>query len=112
MQNGNSSVTRPLLAPPTFWLSHAHTHTHNHTHTSKVEADNDYTLAANLCALSPYYLLLFMPFPLFTSYFFCFIYIILLLVLLLLTRHCVRMQKWTRTTPYTVSNRSLVWPVA
>lgn len=30
--------------------------------------DNDYTLAANLCALSPYYLLLFMPFPLFTSF--------------------------------------------
>lgn len=38
------------------------------THRPRPQADNDYTLAANLCALSPYYLLLFMPFPLFTSF--------------------------------------------
>lgn len=69
------------------------------THRPRPQADNDYTLAGNLCALSPYYLLLFMPFPLFTSFSFfaprarsrcsCFVAVVAH------TPFC-GMQKWTR----------------
>lgn len=59
------------------------------THRPWPQADNDYTLAANLCALSPYYLLLFMPFPLFTSLPLPPAAVAVSVLLLLLTRHFV-----------------------